>query len=268
MNVLSAAMSPSTGRAKPGGRRASQYPAARALPMRPAHATWAGSQVSSVADRTLEMWVPRERWMPARGGEEKRCEGREREREREREGEAGPGALRNERGRGGRGPSLPSSRLFLSLGWPPPRRPPQPPTPFSLLQTTGPPLSPPAPPPPPPPPRTQRTTAVQADKDAQVDGRPGRPARAALGAPPVGFLFEEGHQRPARRVGLGGRHAGLVVGGHAGWEEKRGVCWARGGRQGRGRVVGWGLPDAPCLVFLDAPCLTPGKGASQVCARG
>ena len=132
MNVLSAAMSPSTGRAKPGGRRASQYPAARALPMRPAHATWAGSQVSSVADRTLEMWVPRERWMPARGGEEKRCEGREREREREREGEAGPGALRNERGRGRRGPSLPSSRPFLSLGVHHRRRPPLPATSFSL----------------------------------------------------------------------------------------------------------------------------------------
>jgi hypothetical protein len=66
MNALSAAMSPSGGRAKLGGRRASQKAAARALPMRPAQATWDGSHVSSVADRTLEMWVPRDRWTPNR----------------------------------------------------------------------------------------------------------------------------------------------------------------------------------------------------------
>ena len=57
-------MSPSAGRANAGGRRASQNVAARALPIAAANATWSGSQVSSVAERTLEMWVPSERWTP------------------------------------------------------------------------------------------------------------------------------------------------------------------------------------------------------------
>ena len=65
MNLLSAAMSPSAGLENPLGSSASQNSAARALPIRAAKATCPGSHVSSVADRTLEMCVPRERWTPA-----------------------------------------------------------------------------------------------------------------------------------------------------------------------------------------------------------
>ena len=64
MNLLSAAMSPSAGLWNPPGSSASQNKAARALPILAANATCPGSQVSSVAERTLEMCVPRERWTP------------------------------------------------------------------------------------------------------------------------------------------------------------------------------------------------------------
>ena len=64
MNLLSAAMSPSAGLENPLGSSASQNSAARALPMRAANATWPGSHVSSVAERTLEMCVPSERCTP------------------------------------------------------------------------------------------------------------------------------------------------------------------------------------------------------------
>lgn len=64
MNFDSAAMSPSAGLVNPDGSSASQNDAARALPMRAANATCDGSHVSSVAERTLEMCVPSERWTP------------------------------------------------------------------------------------------------------------------------------------------------------------------------------------------------------------
>jgi hypothetical protein len=66
------------------------------------------------------------------------------------------------------------------------------------------------------------TAAVEADEDAEVDGRPGGPPCAALGAPPVGLLLQQGRQGGPGGVRLGGRHAGLVVGGHGRVEEERG----------------------------------------------
>ena len=64
MNVRSAAMSPSVGRRKVVGKLASQYWLALLLPILWMNATCSGNHVSSVVERTLEMWTPRLRWTP------------------------------------------------------------------------------------------------------------------------------------------------------------------------------------------------------------
>ena len=64
MKCLRPSMSPSAGRWKALGRRSSQNRLARLLPMSSTKATCSGSQVSSVVERTLDMCVPKERWMP------------------------------------------------------------------------------------------------------------------------------------------------------------------------------------------------------------
>lgn len=58
MKTLSWRMSPSLGRWKSAGRRASQYMLARALPMAAMNWTCSGSHVSRFAERTFVKWTP------------------------------------------------------------------------------------------------------------------------------------------------------------------------------------------------------------------
>lgn len=55
---------------------------------------------------------------------------------------------------------------------------------------------------------------IEADKDAEVDARPGGPPAAALGAAAVGVELEEGSEGTAVGLGLGARDRGLF--GHDG----------------------------------------------------
>ena len=122
---------------------------------------------------------------------------------------------------------------------------------------------------------------VEADKDAEVDARPGGPPAAALGAAAVGVELEEGSEGTAVGLGLGARDRGLF--GHDGACSFLSFSFSffpkRGGR-GRGakknrwarmekRFDGGGRNEKPrpflerlCCVFLSVPARNRGSTGS------